>query len=415
MCIVFLSHQDSQDLLCSQHGGPGDRDRAHPEELWGSSSHGCWSLNGRVILLFSLKVRKTQVCFRMFFYCYFLTSTKDLEGGDVTLRLPVGAQSDRCTGAACCWCGYSGSLLSALFRMMLVNYLGRKGRETCLRGVVVFSAGWDVFECTASLEKPLDRFLFNSYLTSCLQASVHRSAKFPDLALEKQLVSYFASSPQTQASAWKVLRHGSCHEGGHHVALRLILDCPVLLSQSSSLFCWLRPPQARTIREFDERFTSIMFGYPSNDHYYHDASPVHKLKSVQVPMLCLNAADDVFSPSHGELFGTFFCVLDCSLVEYEAWNICLLSSSAAIPVEAVKQNPNLALLITCHGGHIGFLEGVWPRQSTYMDRVFKQFAKAVIEQGSRLKDLSWWERKKSRKRIPLVLLAHFWPLVFLKL
>lgn len=61
---------------------------------------------------------------------------------------------------------------------------------------------------------------------------------------------------------------------------------------------------------------------------------------------------------------------------------------AAIPVEAVKQNPNLAMLITHHGGHIGFLEGLWPRQSTYMDRVFKQFAKAVIEQGNRLKDLS---------------------------
>lgn len=60
--------------------------------------------------------------------------------------------------------------------MMLANYLGRKGHETRLKGVVVFSAGWDVFECTASLEKPLDRFLFNSYLTSCLQASVDRSA-----------------------------------------------------------------------------------------------------------------------------------------------------------------------------------------------------------------------------------------------
>lgn len=58
--------------------------------------------------------------------------------------------------------------------MMLANYLGKKGRETCLKGVVVFSAGWDVFACTASLEKPLDRFLFNSYLTSCLQAGVDR-------------------------------------------------------------------------------------------------------------------------------------------------------------------------------------------------------------------------------------------------
>lgn len=58
--------------------------------------------------------------------------------------------------------------------------------------------------------------------------------------------------------------------------------------------------QAKTIREFDERFTSIMFGYPTNDDYYRDASPIHRLKSVQVPMLCLNAADDVFSPNHGE-------------------------------------------------------------------------------------------------------------------
>ncbi|KAB5578963.1 hypothetical protein PHYPO_G00188520 [Pangasianodon hypophthalmus] len=189
--------------------------------------------------------------------------------------------------------------------MMLANYLGRKGHATCLKGVVVFSAGWDVFECTASLEKPLDRFLFNSYLTSCLQASVHR----------------------------------------HRPVLERNYDIDHVM-------------KAKTIREFDERFTSKMFGYPTNDDYYRDASPIHKLKSVQVPMLCLNAADDVFSPNH------------------------------AIPVEAVKQNPNLALLITCHGGHIGFLEGFWPRHSTYMDRVFRQFVKAVVENGSSLTDLA---------------------------
>lgn len=52
-----------------------------------------------------------------------------------------------------------------------------------------------------------------------------------------------------------------------------------------------------------------MFGYRTNDDYYHDASPVHRLKSVQVPMLCLNAADDVFSPFHGELFYMQYCTL----------------------------------------------------------------------------------------------------------
>ncbi|KAF4088669.1 hypothetical protein AMELA_G00057540 [Ameiurus melas] len=189
--------------------------------------------------------------------------------------------------------------------MMLANYLGRKGHATCLKGVVVFSAGWDVFKCTASLEKPLDRFLFNSYLTSCLQASVHR----------------------------------------HRPVLERNYDIDHVM-------------KAKTIREFDERFTSKMFGYPTNDDYYRDASPIYKLKSVQVPMLCLNAADDVFSPNH------------------------------AIPVEVVKQNPNLALLITCHGGHIGFLEGFWPRRSTYMDRVFRQFIKALVENGSALTDIA---------------------------
>ncbi|CAJ0928408.1 unnamed protein product [Ranitomeya imitator] len=56
----------------------------------------------------------------------------------------------------------------------------------------------------------------------------------------------------------------------------------------------------------------------------------------------------------------------------------------AIPVESAKQNPNVALVLTAYGGHIGFLEGIWPRQQTYMDRIFKQFVQAVFEHGSEL-------------------------------
>ncbi|XP_063307559.1 phospholipase ABHD3 isoform X2 [Pelobates fuscus] len=112
--------------------------------------------------------------------------------------------------------------------------------------------------------------------------------------------------------------------------------------------------KAKSIREFDTRFTSVMFGYPTNDHYYKDASPCHRVKSIEIPVLCLNAVDDVFSPGH------------------------------AIPVESAKQNPNVALVLTSYGGHIGFLEGIWPRQQTYMDRVFKQFVQAIFEHGNEI-------------------------------
>ncbi|XP_020951830.1 phospholipase ABHD3 isoform X4 [Sus scrofa] len=115
--------------------------------------------------------------------------------------------------------------------------------------------------------------------------------------------------------------------------------------------------KAKSIREFDKRFTAVMFGYRTIDDYYTDASPNRRLKSVGIPVLCLNSVDDVFSPSH------------------------------AIPIETAKQNPNVALVLTSYGGHIGFLEGIWPRQSTYMDRVFKQFVQAMVEHGHELSSM----------------------------
>lgn len=60
-----------------------------------------------------------------------------------------------------------------------------------------------------------------------------------------------------------------------------------------------------------------MFGYPSNDDYYLDASPIHKIKSVQVPMLCLNAADDVFSPNHGESGGRLQPIVSLFLRKFD--------------------------------------------------------------------------------------------------
>ncbi|NXS18258.1 ABHD3 Phospholipase, partial [Mystacornis crossleyi] len=164
--------------------------------------------------------------------------------------------------------------------MLLLNYLGKTGRDTPLMAAAIFSAGWDPSNFSVLLFR-------------------------------------------------------------HRQMLEKLFDMDLVM-------------KARTVREFDKQFTSVMFGYRSIDDYYEDASPCRKLKSVGIPVLCLNSVDDVFSPAH------------------------------AIPVETAKQNANVALVLTSCGGHIGFLEGIWPRKCTYMDRVFKQFVQAVFEHGNKI-------------------------------
>lgn len=57
---------------------------------------------------------------------------------------------------------------------------------------------------------------------------------------------------------------------------------------------------ARIIREFDDHFTAPMFGYKSVDEYYQDSVlNGEKLSAIAIPVLCVNANDDMFSPERG--------------------------------------------------------------------------------------------------------------------
>uniref|UniRef100_A0ABM5F8A8 Protein ABHD1 isoform X1 n=1 Tax=Pogona vitticeps TaxID=103695 RepID=A0ABM5F8A8_9SAUR len=185
--------------------------------------------------------------------------------------------------------------------ILVLNYLSQKGPEAGLAAAMACSVSWDSSEAISSLESPLNRVLFNQRLTANLRQLVRR----------------------------------------HKKVLAEKLDVEHVL-------------KARSIREFDERFTAVAFGYTSCEEYYRKTSPCWKVDRIRVPVLCLNASDDPFSPQH------------------------------AIPLEAAKRVPGLALLVTARGGHIGFLEGLLPRHQSYMDRVFAQFAGAAFEHRDEL-------------------------------
>ena len=110
---------------------------------------------------------------------------------------------------------------------------------------------------------------------------------------------------------------------------------PTMLKRTSSL------------REYDEHVSRRIYGFESLEAFYAEQSCAPRLHKIRVPTIFLNARDDP------------------------------IASATVIPYDALQQNPNLLLLTTAAGGHLGWAEGWWPFGAdtpTYLDR----FAMAAL-------------------------------------
>lgn len=188
--------------------------------------------------------------------------------------------------------------------LILGNYLAREGltARTKLKACLIISVPWNVFEATKNTEENYFNLMLNKHLASNLRRTVER---------------YHTSDVGPFES----------------------IDFDTLL-------------KSQTIREFDSHFTAKQFGYKNVDEYYRDATLDEKLHLIEVPTLCLNAADDPFQPLE------------------------------AIPLKEISKTKNVAVVVTSRGGHIGFLEGVWPvKEEQYMGKFFSQFFAAMFTSG----------------------------------
>lgn len=107
--------------------------------------------------------------------------------------------------------------------------------------------------------------------------------------------------------------------------------------------------QRPSILEYDKVLTAPFNGYANTQDYYYKASCVHRIPSIAIPTLFINALDDP------------------------------VVSAETICYDVFKQNPNVILATTKHGGHLGYHESMLDFQHWNVKVCVKYF-KALQDQ-----------------------------------
>ncbi|XWS09803.1 hypothetical protein CRYUN_Cryun39dG0020600 [Craigia yunnanensis] len=110
----------------------------------------------------------------------------------------------------------------------------------------------------------------------------------------------------------------------------------------------------KTVREYDEAITRVSLGFKSVDDYYSDSCSCHVIQHVQIPLLCIQAANDPVAPIEGT------------------------------PREDIKGNPNCMLIVTPQGGHLGWVAGdEAPFGAPWTDNVVMDFLEHLRKDASK--------------------------------
>ncbi|KAJ2303798.1 hypothetical protein IWW55_002742, partial [Coemansia sp. RSA 2706] len=96
----------------------------------------------------------------------------------------------------------------------------------------------------------------------------------------------------------------------------------------------------------EEQLMVKIGGYRDVNEYYEQSSSVNHVDNIAIPFLAINSLDDRITPPQG------------------------------IPVEKFAANPNIALALVPHGGHLGFLTGVKPK--IWFIRPIEEFVAAIL-------------------------------------
>ncbi|KAJ2341417.1 hypothetical protein GGF43_006177 [Coemansia sp. RSA 2618] len=103
---------------------------------------------------------------------------------------------------------------------------------------------------------------------------------------------------------------------------------------------------ATRLLELEENMMVKIGGHRDVNEYYEQSSSVNHVDNIEVPFLAINSLDDRITPPRG------------------------------IPKDKFVTNPNIALALVPHGGHLGFLTGIPPK--IWFIRPIEEFVSAIV-------------------------------------
>lgn len=56
-------------------------------------------------------------------------------------------------------------------------------------------------------------------------------------------------------------------------------------------------------------------------------------------------------------------------------------------MEAANKSSHVAIVVTARGGHIGFMEGLFPTSTHYSDRLYKQVVSGIFSNLTAIKEV----------------------------
>lgn len=107
-------------------------------------------------------------------------------------------------------------------------------------------------------------------------------------------------------------------------------------------------PKIKSLVDFEDNYNRILQNYPNSDAYAADSRLQDRLASIETPTLCLSSEDDFMAPLK------------------------------LLPLEQIRANKNLCMLLTKRGGHMAFIDGIlWPKKPYFAQRIIGNYMKAV--------------------------------------